>query len=318
MYTKQKTIRNVTVMLLALTTVSGGLVFGSEVAASYLYTLSNFTGIVPLSWAKISVDESTDEVAVLYGQTVRLFNTNGMGIYSFNEEGELGFVRDVTVDGNGDIIVLSSRDGVGFEIIRSNYRGEPMSTITLKNLPVEFSGFVPNRIVLRGGSFYLASLRQKMVIVTDEMGVFKDGYDLLSFMELSEKEKEDTNITGFSIDKQGNILFTMPAMGRAGRRSPDRKLQVFGRRGSAPGRFGVPADIVTDASGQYVLVADTLRCVIMIFDSTTFKFKMEFGFRGYGPGNLIGPMFLAVDSKNRVYVSQLRNRGISVYQISES
>jgi hypothetical protein len=29
----------------------------------------------------------------------------------------------------------------------------------------------------------------------------------------------------------------------------------------------------------------------------------------------VGPMQLAVDSKNRVYVTQLRDRGVSVYQI---
>jgi hypothetical protein len=73
-----------------------------------------------------------------------------------------------------------------------------------------------------------------------------------------------------------------------------------------------------DASGKYVLVADTLRCVVMVFDSSSFKFKMEFGFRGTNPGNLIGPMYLAVDSKNRLYVSQLRRRGVNVYQITVS
>jgi hypothetical protein len=55
----------------------------------------------------------------------------------------------------------------------------------------------------------------------------------------------------------------------------------------------------------------------MVFDMN-FKFQTEFGFRGLEPDNLIGPMQLAVDNKNRLYVAQLRNRGVSVYQITVS
>jgi hypothetical protein len=62
-------------------------------------------------------------------------------------------------------------------------------------------------------------------------------------------------------------------------------------------------------------VADKLRCVVMVF-TKDFKFLTEFGFRGLGPSNLVGPMQLAVDSKNRLYVTQLRNRGVSVYQLT--
>jgi DNA-binding beta-propeller fold protein YncE len=86
--------------------------------------------------------------------------------------------------------------------------------------------------------------------------------------------------------------------------------------GSTPGRFGVVAGITSDASGKFILVADTLRCVVMIFDRD-FRFQTEFGFRGLRPENLVGPMGLAIDSKNRLYVAQLRNRGVSVYQLTQ-
>ena len=62
---------------------------------------------------------------------------------------------------------------------------------------------------------------------------------------------------------------------------------------------------------------DLLRSVVMIFDKD-FQFQSEFGIKGNKPENLIGPMHLAVDGQNRLYVSQLRNRGVNVYQLSGS
>jgi DNA-binding beta-propeller fold protein YncE len=207
-------------------------------------------------------------------------------------------------------------------IVRCDFRGEPVSTIELKNLPAEYADFTPNRIVVRGASLYLADTKNMKVIVTDDAGVFKNGHDIASLMmggfDGGDKEKNDYEMTGFSVDKEGNILFTNSSMGRAFKlNSENGQLRFFGRRGSSPGKFGVPTDIVADATGKYILVSDILRCVVMIFDND-FKFYSEFGFRGYQPSNLIGPMFMTVDSKNRVYVSQLRNRGINVYQLSGS
>jgi len=298
-------------VLLGLSTEN---IYGSEgkVSASYLYTLSNFAGILPVSWAGVSVDESRDEVYVIPGQAIKIFDNRGMEVYSFNEAGDIPGVVDIAVDDEGNIILLADAQR---EIIRCNYRGEPISKMELKNLPPGFAGFFPNRVFFRKGSFYFASLRTLRVIVTDRAGLVIDSYDIASLIELDEKDRMDADIVGFSVDREGNILFTMPAMAKAWVLSPDKQVSSFGQSGSTAGKFGVMAGIATDASGKYIIVADTLRCVVMVFDRN-FKFQTEFGFRGLEPDNLIGPQQLAVDNKNRLYVAQLRNRGISVYQIT--
>ncbi len=316
--------------------VSGGLLFAEEgqVSASYLYTLSNFTGIYPISWAKLDVDKTNDEVYVVSLTKIKVFNETGMEIYTFNETGELGWVSDIAVHKTGDIYVLTYRPEAGHnEIIRCDFRGEPLSTIELKNLPEEYTGFVPNRIVVQDDTFYLANTNEMKVIVADISGVFQKGYNIAPIIQKDiekeygdnekqkereqEKERQDSGMTGFSVDGGGNILFTNSALARVYRVSVDGTLRSFGQRGSSPGKFGVPADVVTDTTGKYLLVADTLRCVILVFDKD-FRFITEFGMRGYNPSNLVGPMYMAVDSKNRVYVSQLRNRGVNVYQIAGS
>lgn len=311
---KQKLIRNTVILLAALAMMPTGLVSGAEekISASYLYTLSNFSGILPVSWVDISVDESRNEVYVIPGQAIKIFNENGMEVYSFNEAGDVAGVMDVAVDDEGNIILLSSASR---EIVRCDYRGEPVAKMELKNLPPEFSGFFPNRVFFRKGSFYFASLNSLQVVVTDRAGLFRDGYDIAALIKLDQAARKDADIVGFSVDREGNILFTMPAMAKAYVLSPDKQERSFGTAGSTPGKFGVAAGITADASGKFILVADTLRCVVMIFDKD-FRFQTEFGFRGLRPGNLVGPMGLAIDSRNRLYVAQLRNRGVSVYQLT--
>lgn len=303
--------------LVMLTTASAAPAFGAEdVGASFLYTLSNFVGRVPFEWTNISVDDTAKEVYVPYASKVKIFNETGMETYGFNEGMELGFVMDTAVDKDGNIITLAYHGVGAVDIVRCNYRGERIANIELKGLPAEFADIVPNRIFFRKGSLYLVSTVAMKVVVTDGAGVYKDGYDLASLLEFTEEDRFDTGIVGFSIDEGGSMLFTLPAIARAYVVSPDRKVRSFGSRGSSPGKFGVPGGIVADATGKYLLIVDTLRCKVMIYDRTTFRFLNEFGGRGLRPGNLIAPRDLAIDRENRLYVSQMRKRGINVYQIS--
>ncbi len=310
---RRKVKHNMTVLLAAFFLLPASMASGETgVSASYLYNLSNFSGTIPVSWVDISVDESRNEVYVLPGQGVKIFNDRGMEIYSFNESGEIGSVSDLAADDEGNIIAITSLNEKR-QIVRCNYRGDLISRIELKNLPPAFSAFFPSHVFFRKGSFYFAGSNQ--VVVTDREGVFKDGYDIGQLVTLNEKNREDADVVGLNIDREGNILFTMPVIAKAYVISPDKQVRSFGRRGSRAGTFGVPSGIVSDASGKYILVADTLRCVVMIFNRD-FGFLTEFGFRGLAPGNLVGPMQLAIDSNNRLYVTQLRNRGVSVYQIT--
>ncbi|HUI44705.1 MAG TPA: hypothetical protein VL122_01775 [Nitrospirota bacterium] len=317
-------VKHLFILLVTFLVLSTANAFGAEakVSVSYLYNLSNFSGILHVSWVDIAVNATQDEIYVLTGRAIKIFNDKGMEVYSFNDAGEIPVVLDVAVDDEGNIIALTnSNEG----IVRCNYRGEPVEKMELQNLPPQFAGFAPGRILYRKGLFYFASLQSKQVVITDAEGRFKDGYNIGALINLDEyvkenvkkEDTEDTDIVGFNVDQEGNILFTLPIIAKAFVLSPDKTIKSFGTLGGAEGKFGVPGGITADASGKFILVADTLRCVVLVFDRT-FKFYGEFGHRGYGPGNLIGPMQLAVDGQNRVYVTQLANRGVSVYQLTIS
>jgi len=170
-------------------------------------------------------------------------------------------------------------------------------------------------MIYRDGLFYLVDKTRLRVAVVDGDGVFRKGFDLASLIGLKDIERADNDIFGFHLDREGNMFFTVPAQFLVYKVTPEGKAFSFGQRGSGPGKFGVIVGVATDGKGN-IVVSDTLRCTVMIFDKE-FRFQSEFGYRGVAPGRLIGPRDLEVDG-NRVFVTQLRKRGISVFQLSEN
>jgi DNA-binding beta-propeller fold protein YncE len=310
-------IRFLTLIAVTILTVVSNSAQGA-IKGAFLYNLSNFTGAIPFNWVGLAFDKEKNEVYICdtADGSVRIFNENGMEVYHFGDDGTLGNIYDVAIDKDGDILVLSYVaviGGTNYSITRCDFRGEPKSKVEIRNLPSEFSGILPNRIVYREGHLYLVDKSAMKVVVTDNNGLFENGYDIASILKLDENKRANTGIVGFSVDKDGNILFTVPVLFQAFKLSPDRNLVAFGRRGSAPGRFNIVGGIASDDKGYYYLT-DTLRCVVMIFDKD-FNFQTEFGYRGFGPDNLIAPKDLGVDSTGRVYVNQSRRRGVSVFKI---
>lgn len=289
------------------------------VKATYLYNLSGFTGTISFSWPRIFIDQERNEVYVVYQNFIRIFNETGMEVYRFGDDLDLGSILDVTVDREGNILLLSQKwlesgDTIRYDITLCNYRGEPVSRIELKNLPAEYSKFLPNRMIYRERNLYLVSLHTMIAVVTDENGVFKEAYDILPMLELEEKEKQDAMMESFSIDHQGNFLFTIPPLFRAYKITPDRNVSYFGKPGSTPGRFNIVAGIGSDNKGN-IYVVDKLKCSVMVYDKN-FNFLNQFSSRGWKPGFLIAPEDVAIDNHGKVYVTQAGNKGISVFKVT--
>ncbi len=287
---------------------------GAQAKASYQYDLSDFSGTVRYGWVRPVVDAERNEIYVLAGNAVSVFNESGMEVFRFGDDLDLGLLVDVAVEPDGNILLLS-RVNDRFTVTRCNFRGEPRAEIVVRDLPGDFAGFSPTRLVYRDGTLYLADLFAKKVAVTDADGAFRNGFDIAPMLaDFEMKPGSQSNMSGFTVDGKGNLFFTVPAIFKAFRLSPDGTLSAFGDAGNLPGKFNIVAGITTDESG-YIYVTDSLRCAVTIFDGD-FKFQAQFSQRGLEPGSLIAPKELVVDKKGRVYVSQARNRGISVFQVT--
>ncbi len=298
--------------------VLGALVFvalpaaAQPVKAGYIYTLSGFTGPIRNNFSRVAVDRERNEVYVLYQNTVRVFNESGMEVYQFGDDLALGQIVDLAVDEPGDILLLVYRER-GTVIVRCDYRGRPRSEITFKGLPQAFSDFGPNRMAFRRGTFHLVSTMGLKVVLVDRDGNFTKGYDLFPMFELEDKDRGNVEIGGFSVDAQGNILMTVPVLFRAFVLSPDGTMTMFGKASGAPGGFNITGGISRDSKGNFLIV-DRLKGSVQIFDPQ-FAFVTQFSTRGYKPGQLIFPEDLAVDGRDRVYVTQMGKRGVSVFTL---
>jgi DNA-binding beta-propeller fold protein YncE len=285
----------------------------AAVKATFLYSLSNFTGVVPFNYVREFIDSEKNEIYVVTGDSVSIFNGSGMEVYRFGDDLNIGVFMDLSVESDGHILILS-RMGSNFRLTRCNYRGEPQARIEIRNLPKTFAGISPTRLLSRNGKFYLADLNAKKVVVTDANGVFQEGYDIAPLLaDFEEKPGADYNIVGITVDGEGNLFFTVPTMFKAFRLSPDGQLAAFGSAGNLPGRFNLVSGIVTDDKGN-IYVTDILRCTVSVFDKE-FKFQAQLSQRGLGPGDLIAPSELVIDKSGKLYVSQSRNRGISVFRV---
>lgn len=323
---KPKTLKSKIIACLCFfSTASWAIPAVAELQVSFQYMLSDFSGTVPSQWARLEFDQNHKEVYTLsQGKNeIRIFNQQGMEIFSFGEESEIVSAADIAVGKAGDIYLLSwGAGGAGIEVL--NYRGEPAGTIAIQQIPEPLQGFSADRLECKNGNFYLVNSRSLQIMVVSETGRFLQMHDvsarlrgLAEELDPERKRTQEIDLGGFSVDDQGVMYFTVPVLFAAFRMTGDGELESFGRAGSGPGKFGVVAGIASDGNGN-IYVADRLRSVVMIFDRN-FGFHGEFGYRGEQPDNLIVPDEVAVDeTEGVVYVAQAANRGVGVYKVNFS
>ena len=149
-------------------------------------------------------------------------------------------------------------------------------------------------------------------MVTDSNGAFVDGYDVGALLVKEDKPDSRNEMVGFNVDRDGNMLFTVPTLFVAYRMSLDHKVESFGSPGNLAGKFNVVAGIASDDKG-YIYVADILKSVIMVYDKD-FNFQMMFGHRSKERGSVDSPQQVEM-MKDKLIVNQARNKGVSVFRI---
>jgi hypothetical protein len=274
------------------------------VKSSFLYSLNDGAGRKATGWASLNWDARGNELFVVSGGVVDIFDDNGLPTYSFGDDAGFGSPVAVAALDSGEIFVLAAGAEGATSLVRCNFRGEPQARVALAGIPKEFTdGFNPTAIAVQAGNLYLADKNAMKVLVVSPDGRVSAAHDLAQLIGLGPRERGDAMMRGFAVDDAGNLLFTVASTFSAYVVSPKGKARVFGSKGSSPGKFNIVSGIAADEEGRLFLT-DSLRSVVMVFDSA-FRFLGEFGYRGPEPENLTGPLNLAVGN-GRVYVSQSR------------
>jgi hypothetical protein len=275
---------------------------------TFLFDIATTAGSATSTWASVAYDRQHDELFVVYGGQVHVFNASAMESYTFGGDGDVGSVERVGLLESGEMLLITSEEGRR-TILRCDFRGDRLGRFEVRGLPAEYAGFAPDRVLVQGGKVHLVQNQAMRVVVTDPEGRVEATHDLAALVR-KENPAIKLGLSGFWVDAQGSFYFTMPLAFTAFVMSPQRELRQFGVRGSAPGKFNVVGAISADERGN-VFVLDRLRSVVMVFDPSL-KFLQEFGYRGDGPTNLVAPFDLAVGN-GKVFVSQARERGVKVF-----
>jgi DNA-binding beta-propeller fold protein YncE len=282
----------------------------------YLYDLATLGGNIKLDGLEVSYDANAQELfATGYG-VIRIFNPSGVQTFSFRTDAEqYGYPIGVAALEDGDLFLLTYRVNTSdWRLFRANYRGEPQEPVMLRGLPPEYrENFRPNAIAFANGNVYLADRSGMRVLLVDEHGGYVASYDLAAATGFADSRAE-LGISGFNVDKQGNLLFTVASLFTAYVMSLDGNVRSWGKPGGAPGKFNVISGIASDDAGRFYVV-DSLKSAVIAFDAG-FNFLGEFGYRGRTPGKLISPKSVAVGNGN-LYVAQNGQRGVTVYRIAE-
>jgi hypothetical protein len=265
------------------------------------YDLADYQGDVDTSFATVEYEREHGELFVIAGNVISVF-VKGLKVFEFTTDPRVGTAYSVASLEDGDLLIASIHG-----LFRCNFRGRLIGPFKLKSAPPRVAELLPNWVQRVGGKLYIASTRAFLVAVAEEDGTFVASYDLAALV-FKNKLTDDHEIAGFSVDPNGNMLFTVPALFKAYIVSPDGKVHAFGQPGSRNGNFNIARAIVRDERG-ILYVADMLRSTVILFDSDL-QFIGEFG----GYGNLITPMSLAAGD-DLLFVSQGAGRGVAVFRV---
>jgi len=280
--------------------------------ARYLWNLATETGPIKTSGSTLAFDGFGREILVAGGNSVRIFQPNGMEDFTFSAVGMLEQVVGAGVLAeNGDIAILGV-DAGRWALVRVSFRGEKLGAIVPRNVPAEFAAeFAPNLLKTRDGRLYLADTMNLRALVLEQDGTVVRALDFAKLLGIDAGKRQDTQLSGFGVDVDGGLLFTIAVKFRAYVVSPAGELREWGTAGGAPGFFNVVSGIAADERCYYV--ADQLKSAIIAFDRTTFDFIDEFGYRRpQAMGGLVQPTDV-VAGNGKVFVSQNANRGVSVF-----
>jgi DNA-binding beta-propeller fold protein YncE len=282
--------------------------------ALYLFPVASLMGPLQTSAASLAYDAANRELYVVSEGIVRVVNNVGMETYAWPQSEELGAVREVAPLEDGSVLALRSRAGKT-GLVRCNFRGEPTAEVPIEGLPgMAVGAFDPTRMIYSQGLLYLADLGTTRTVVVADLAAGKvvSKLDIAQVLGLT-GEYADYSATGFAVDSRSNQLFTVGPLFKVFVVTPGGQVSMFGRSGSAPGKFGQVAGVAADNSGN-IYVTDLLKSAVMVFDGE-YRFLGEFGYRGQRPGNLVAPRDL-VFADGRLYVSQQARRGVAVYGVA--
>lgn len=257
----------------------------------------------------IYADSLTDEVYVIDGKgRIIIFTPDLFPLITLGKRNGVEAPQGLTVDAQGKLYVVQA-------VSKSN----PKSRISVydaclkweRDIYLEkFEGsgsFEPYRIAIdKKGNLYVAASHFSGVLYTDIRGRI---IDIIS----PEEEGNKVKLNNVMIDKAGRVYMVSEDQSRIFVYDENRKfIYKFGEKGGSTGKLSRPKAVGVDDRTGRSYVVDYMRHAVTSYDKDG-KYLFEFGGLGWSEGWFQHPVNLAIDSKGRIFVADLFNQRVQIF-----
>jgi DNA-binding beta-propeller fold protein YncE len=239
---------------------------------------------------------------------ITIYTSDLFPVYTVKKTAEIRSPRGLAVDAEGNIYMAQAAT-------KDNLR--PRISVFKQCLkwvrdiyPEGFegaAGFAPQRLAVdKKGFIYAAAAFFPGVVVLD-------GDGRLVEVMVPEERGEKAVLNDVTIDEEGRIYLLSERSGRIFVYDENRKfLFKFGEKGGSSGKLSRPMSVAVDNKNGRKYVVDYMRHSITVYDKDG-NFIFEFGGIGWGDGWFQYPIDIAVDSEGRIFVADLFNHRVQVF-----
>ncbi|MEW6600483.1 MAG: 6-bladed beta-propeller [Nitrospirota bacterium] len=254
-------------------------------------------------------DLSTNEIYVIDGRNrVIIFSPDLFPLFTLGKRDGIEAPQGLAVDNQGYLYIAQS-------VSTSNTK----SRISVYNACLkwerdiyleDFEGskaFAPYRVAIdKKRNLYVAASHFPGVFYIDRTGRTIDIIE-------PEEEGRKVNLNNVVIDKTGRIYVISEDESHIYVYDENRKfIYKFGEKGGSTGKLSRPKAIGIDDHTGRSYVVDYMRHTISAYDKEG-KYLFEFGGLGWSEGWFQHPINLTVDGKGRIFVADLFNQRVQVF-----
>ena len=257
----------------------------------------------------VYADSFTSEVYVIDGKgRIIIFSPELFPLITLGRRDGIEAPQGLTVDANGNLYIAQA-------VSTSN----PRSRISVYNACLkwerdiyleDFEGsgsFAPYRLAIdKKGNLYVASSYFSGVLYADTRGRIID-------IIAPEEEGKKVKLNNVVVDKAGKIYVVSEDESHIYVYDENRKFILkFGEKGGSTGKLSRPKAVGVDDRTGRSYVVDYMRHTVTSYNKEG-NYIFEFGGLGWGEGWFQHPVNLAVDNKGRIFVADLFNQRVQVF-----
>jgi len=257
----------------------------------------------------VYADLLTGEVYVIDGKgRIIVFSPELFPLITLGKRDGVEAPQGLTVDAEGNLYIAQA-------VSNSN----PKNRISVYNACLKwerdiylegFEGsgsFAPYRLAIdRKGNLYVAASYFPGVLYVDIAGRVID-------IITPEEEGKKVKLNNVVIDKAGKVYVVSEDESHIYVYDENRKFVLkFGEKGGSTGKLSRPKAIGVDDRTGRSYVVDYMRHTVASYDKEG-NYLFEFGGLGWSEGWFQHPVNLAVDSKGRIFVADLFNQRVQVF-----